>query len=69
MSDPVAEWRAAKVGEWNTPGSKLRKKHPTSELFHAWMNRQCERAVARKRERNVHDHFSFHTNLQVNQPH
>eukprot|EP00658_Telonema_sp_P-2_P023298 TRINITY_DN19327_c0_g1_i1.p1 TRINITY_DN19327_c0_g1~~TRINITY_DN19327_c0_g1_i1.p1 ORF type:complete len:438 (-),score=121.20 TRINITY_DN19327_c0_g1_i1:436-1749(-) len=41
-------WRAAKLKDWNTPGSKLRAKHPSRDSLDAWMDRQCHKAVATK---------------------
>ena len=39
----IAAWRASKEAEWGMPGSKLRTKHPTRELFEAWLARQADK--------------------------
>ena len=39
----IAAWRASKEADWEVAGSKLRTKHPTRELFEAWLAKQTDK--------------------------
>ena len=39
----IAAWRASKEAEWEQEGSKLRTKHPTRDVFEAWLTKQTQK--------------------------